>query len=351
MRLLNYRKTIFGLLILSLILILSILYPLYGPADFNKIRILYGENGMKAGVAPFPPSSHFLLGSDRNGADILLMMIYGAKYTILIAFGITILRVFIGGLFGIIFSFWLKFLLPIVKDLLVVFRIIPHIIITLLLITATSTTYVKDGTMFIIAYQMVILVIVGVPSVLISTTDIIQELKGKSFIQSSYLMGASHFHIIKRHLKPFMNSYGLLLFVQQLLNTLVLIMFLGTFNIYLGGISLEEIVGTDQTGSLGIGAHNVPGQVSSLTKEWLGLIGQNYREFYRIPWIVLDPLFAYFFLIFIINMMKKELEAVMEGKFKNRQTKKGQKKKTQGNNPAPPLSPDFTFLNKTDLEN
>ena len=351
MRIVNYKKTILGLSILSLILILSFLYPLYGPADFNKTRILSDENGNIIGVPPFPPSFHFILGSDRNGADILLMMIYGAKYTILIAFGITILRVLIGGLFGIIFSFWLKLFLPILKDLFVVFRIIPHIIITLLLITATSTTYVKDGAVFIIAYQMIILVIVGIPSVLISTSDIIQELKGKSFIQSSYLMGASHFHIIKRHLKPFISSYGLLLFVQQLLNTLVLIMFLGTFNIYLGGISLEEIVGTSETGSLGIGAHNVPGQVSSLTKEWSGLIGQNYREFYRIPWIVLDPLFGYFFLIFLINMIKKELETGMAGNFKNRRSKKLQKDNNQDDYTVPPLSPDFTFQTKTELEN
>ncbi|WP_142384102.1 ABC transporter permease [Neobacillus cucumis] len=336
---------------MSLILFISLLYPLYGPSDFNKTRILHDENGVMIGMPPFPPSSHFILGTDRNGADILLMMIYGAKYTILIAFGITILRVFIGGLLGIIFSFWLKILLPLVKDLFVVFRIIPHIILTLLLITATSTTYVKDGTVFIITYQMIILVIVGVPSVLVSTSDIIQELKGKSFIQSSYLMGAGHFHIIKRHLKPFMSSYGLLLFVQQLLNTLVLIMFLGTFNIYLGGISLDEIVGTAEFGSLGIGAHNVPGQVSSLTKEWSGLIGQNYREFYRVPWIVLDPLFAYFFLIFLINMMKKELESIIEGHFKNHRSKKVHKNKTQDSNMVPPLSPDFTFPNKTELEN
>ncbi|MEH7095832.1 hypothetical protein [Neobacillus vireti] len=347
MRILNYKKTILGFSILFLILILSFLYPLYGPADFNKIRILSDENGNRLGLPPFPPSFRFILGSDRNGADILLMMIYGAKYTILIAIGITILRVLIGGLLGILFSFWLKLLLPIVKDLFVVFRIIPHIIITLLLITATSTTYVKDGALFIIAYQMIILVIVGVPSVLISTSDIIQELKGKSFIQGSYLMGASHFHIIKRHLKPFMASYGLLLFVQQLLNTLVLIMFLGTFNIYLGGISPEEIVGTAETGSLGIGAHNVPGQVSSLTKEWSGLIGQNYREFYRVPWIVLDPLFAYFFLIFLINMIKKELEAVMAGNYKNRRPKIIMKNNTQDDRTAP----DFTFQTKTELEN
>ena len=342
MKMVKYKKTILGLFILSIILILSFLYPLYGPADFNKAQYLYDKNGKMNGSPPFPPSTHNILGSDRNGADILFMMIYGAKYTILISFGITFLRVFIGGILGILFSFWLNVLLPIVKDVLTIFRILPHIIITLLLISATSLTFVKGGAMFIIVYQMIILVIVGIPSVLVSTTDIIKELKGKSFIQSSYLMGASHFYILKRHLKPYMASYGLLLFVQQLLNTFVLIMFLATFNIYLGGISPEEIVGTEQIFGAGLFAKYIPGQVSSLTKEWSGLIGQNYREFYRVPWLVLDPLFAYFFLIFIINMMKKELETVLESFYKKEKSKK-EKNKTQDNNYTIHSS-DFTFL-------
>jgi peptide/nickel transport system permease protein len=79
---LKYKKTILGLFILSFILILSFLYPLYGPVDFNKALYIYDKNGKMNGFPPFPPSTHNILGSDRNGADILLMMIYGAKYTI-----------------------------------------------------------------------------------------------------------------------------------------------------------------------------------------------------------------------------------------------------------------------------
>ncbi|MEH7115977.1 hypothetical protein V7128_00955 [Neobacillus vireti] len=345
MKILKYKKTILGLAMIIFLLILSLFYPLYGPEDFNKIKYSYDKNGEMIGKPPFHPSSHNLLGSDRNGADILLMMIYGAKYTILISFGITVLRVLIGGLLGIVFSFWLKIIFPIVKDLLTIFRILPHLIIILLLMTSTSLTYVKNGTMFILIYQMIILVIVGIPSVLVSTTDIIQDLKGKSFTQSSYLMGASHYFVIKRHLKPYMASYGLLLFVQQLLNTLVLIMFLATFNIYMGGISSEEIVGTEQNFGAGLFAKTIPGQVSSLTKEWAGFIGQNYREFYRVPWLVLDPLFAYFLLTYIINMIKKEVETGMESFYKKDRPKKEKKNKPHDNKTTSIHTADFTFLN------
>jgi peptide/nickel transport system permease protein len=75
---------------------------------------------------------------------------------------------------------------------------------------------------------------------------------------------------------------------------------LGAFGIYIGGISKEEVVGL-----------NFP---NSFSKEWAGLIGQNYGEFYRSPWIVTAPLMCYFGLILMFNMMKKELESSMDPK-------------------------------------
>ncbi|MDN3016466.1 hypothetical protein PH210_09650 [Paenibacillus sp. BSR1-1] len=298
MKALHYKNTIIGLSILGIVLILSLLYPLYGPEDFNKVMYLYDKKGNLIGVPPIPPSSHYFLGSDRNGADILLMMIYGAKFTLLSAFGVTFIRVLIGGALGIIFSLWLKRLLPILKDFLLVFNLVPPIIITLVLMFPVSTTYIEDSVYSILFYQIIILIIMGVPSVLIMTTEIIDEMKGKSFIQCSYLMGGNHFHVLKTHLKPFLTSYGFLMAIQHLLNTLVLIMYLGAFQVYLGGVSREEVRGLPI--------------LNSISKEWAGLIGQNYREFFMSPWVVLIPLTCYFLLIIIINMIKKEIEVSLD---------------------------------------
>jgi peptide/nickel transport system permease protein len=303
----KYKKTIIGLSILLFLLVLSFMYPLYGPKDFNKVRFLYDQKGSIIGVAPLRPSAHNLLGSDRNGADILLMLVYGAKFTLLMSLGVTIFRVFFGGIFGIILSLWLKRLLPVVKDFLSVFNLVPPIIITLFLMLPVSgyviegsvSHYVtKDSLYIVLLYQMIVLVIMGIPTVLLTTVEVIEKLKRETFIQSSYLMGASHFRVLKTHLKPFLKSYGLLMTIQHYINTLVLIMFLGAFGIYIGGISKEEVVGL-----------NVP---NSFSKEWAGLIGQNYGEFYRSPWIVIDPLICYLVLILIINMIKKELETSMD---------------------------------------
>lgn len=331
MKLFRYKKTILGFSLLFVLLIVSLLYPLYGPKDFNSVFFLYDNKGELVGVPPIPPSSYYPLGSDRNGADMLYMILYGAKFTLLIAFGVTILRVLIGGFLGVLFSLWFKKLLPIAKDFLLVFNLVPPIIITLVLMSRV-TMYIEDAIFSIMFYQMIVLVIIGIPSVLLMTSDIIEEIKGKSFIMCSYLMGGDHLHVLKTQLKPFLKSYGLLMFFQQLLNTFILIMYLGAFQIYIGGASKFGIRGLD-----------IP---YSNSKEWAGLIGQNIYEFFRAPYLVLFPLICYFVIILIINMIKKELEANMdlnslEFNFKKRKFKK---ELTSGEvTPSTKTTANFTF--------
>ncbi|WP_413298810.1 hypothetical protein AA0X95_14085 [Bacillus sp. 1P10SD] len=327
----KYKKTFFGLSFLLIVLIISLMYPLYGPADFDKVFFLYDNKGDLVGVPPIPPSSFYLLGTDRNGSSLLLMILYGAKFTILIAIGVTILRVLFGGLIGIIFSFWLKPLLPVVKDFLIVYKIVPPIIITLVLMARVSF-YMKDAIYGIMLYQIVILAIVGIPSVIVTTSEIIEELTKKSFILTSYLMGGSHFHVLKKQIKPFLSSYGVLIAVQQLLNTFILIMYLGVFKIYIGGVSKDNVRGVET--------------FNSNSKEWAGLIGQNFDEFYRAPYLVYIPLICYFILILIVTMIKKELEETMDinslgFKLKKKKIKKVQQKQDQGKTTI--VATDFTL--------
>ncbi|MGG3563358.1 hypothetical protein ABES03_17335 [Neobacillus rhizosphaerae] len=316
----KYKKTIWGSSFLLCVLIISLLYPLYGPSDFDKVFFLYDDKGDLVGVPPLPPSSYYLLGTDRNGESILLMLLYGAKFTILIALSVTILRVVVGGILGIIFSLWLKPLLLVIKDYLLVYKIVPPIIITLVLMGRVSF-YMEDAIYGIILYQIVVLAIVGIPSVIVTTSEIIEELSKKSFILTSYLMGGSHFHVLKRQIKPFLTSYGILIGIQQLLNTFILIMYLGIYKIYIGGISKGNVRGLET--------------FNSNSKEWAGLIGQNFDEFYRAPYLVYIPLICYFILILIVTMIKKELEETMNinslgFKLKNKKIKKDQQKQDQG---------------------
>lgn len=299
----NYKKTIIGSTILILLLVMSCLYPYYGPKDYNHQVLVYDDQGKITGRAPFPPSSEHWLGTNRNGEEFHWLLLYGAKFTLIATFGVALLRVLIGGVVGIFISLWAPFLKSYFKDFFLTFRYIPSILIAIILmIPIANGFYDYVAISSIVTYQIIILVFIGFPSVVLFTSDVTDELLKTSFVQSSYLMGASKFHVLKRQLLPYMRSYGILFSVQQLLSTLHITMQLGIFGLFLGGKNRGGIFGYDD-----------PPKPATLSNEWAGLIGQSFGDLILSPWVALVPALAYFVVIFIVNMMKKEMEDNLSG--------------------------------------
>ncbi|MEH7298954.1 ABC transporter permease [Neobacillus drentensis] len=297
----SYKKTIFGTGIIFIVLLMSLLYPVFGPEDYNKQTIIYDNDGSVIGKAPFPPSLSHPVGTDENGQDIMLMMIDGMKVTVLCAILVTVLRVIFGGLTGIIFSFWLSKAVPYFKDLFIGFRYVPTLIIAITFMSPIASATSQLPMMYTMMFQIFVLFLVAFPTVTLSSLEIVNDLRKRTFIESSNLMGANSLFLIRRHLLPYFKSYGLLMMVQQFLATLVLIMHLGLFEFFLGGAVAEGIFG-----------YETPPRAASLSNEWSGLIGQNFEVFVHFPWIVLCVMLGFFFLIGIVNMIKKELEEKMK---------------------------------------
>jgi peptide/nickel transport system permease protein len=298
----KYPKTIIGSLFLLCLLVMSILYPYYGPKDYNHQVLVKNEQGKILGRAPFPPSEEHFLGTNRNGEDIHWLLLYGAKFTLITAFGVAVLRVIAGGIAGVFLSLWAPSLKSYFKDFFLTFRYIPSILIGILLMKSIVGDFSDVAISSIVTYQIIILVFIGFPSVTLFASDVTDELLKTSFVQSSYLMGASKFHILKRQLLPYMRSYGILFTVQQLISTLHITMQLGLFGMFLGGLNRAGIFGYDE-----------PEKPATLSNEWAGLIGQNFHDFMMAPWVVLAPVGGFFIVIFIANFMKKELEENLNG--------------------------------------
>jgi peptide/nickel transport system permease protein len=294
----NYKKTIIGSTILLLLLFLSCLYPYYGPKDYNHQILVKDEQGKVIDRAPFPPSGEHWLGTNRNGEDLHWLLLYGAKFTLITAFGVALLRVFIGGIVGIFMSLWAPFIKSYFKDFFLSFRYIPSILLGIILMSPIAGGFYDNVAISsIVTYQIIILVFIGFPSVVLFVSDIADELLKTSFVQCSYLMGAGKFHIFKRQLLPYMRSYSILFTVQQLLSTLHITMQLGIFGLFLGGLNRAGVFGYDR-----------PPKPATLSNEWAGLIGENFDDLILAPWVALVPTLAYFFVIIIVNLMKKEIE-------------------------------------------
>jgi peptide/nickel transport system permease protein len=294
----NYKKTILGFSLVLGLFIASILYPLYGDKDYNEEFYIYNEQGDLIAKAPTPPTPDHLLGTDRNGQDMVYIHLYGAKFTIAAAFIITILRVLAGVTTGIIIALWLPKLKIYFKDLFLGFRFVPSLIIAIFMMSPFIDRFTGIPVWTIASYQIGVLTIIAYPAIVLMTIDYMDEVQRKSFVLSSYLMGASRYHVLKKHIWPFLKSIGLLMFVQQLYSTLIILMHLGVFKAYLGGQTKGGIFTADD---------GVP-PPETLSNEWGGLIGQNFKVMIQYPWIVLSTMFFFFVLIATTNMMKKELE-------------------------------------------
>ncbi|WP_066304512.1 hypothetical protein [Bacillus sp. FJAT-29814] len=330
----EYKKTIIGSAILLLLLAASFLYPAYGPADFNKQIFVKDEQGNILDKAPFPPSEKHILGTDRNGQDMHLLFLYGAKFTLIIAFVVSSFRVLVGGVVGLFMSLWAPYLKSYFKDFFITMRYIPLIFLGIVLMGPTIGAVTDLPLASVVSFQVLMLVFIGIPTVTIFASEITEQLLAQSFVQSSYLMGASKFHIFRRQLMPYIRSYGILLFVQQLLSTLQLTMHLGIFGLFLGGQAVGGIFGYLEP----------PPKPASLSMEWAGLIAQNFNDFNMAPWTIFVPIGGFFIVIFIVNMMKKELE---ENIFGEQLSKVSRKKKLDI--PKASLLPTkggFEFVNK-----
>ncbi|WP_160718759.1 hypothetical protein [Bacillus sp. USDA818B3_A] len=297
----NYKKTMFGAVILLLLFLLSYLYPLYGPVDFNKKILVTDEAGNYIGRAPFRPSLEHILGTDRNGQEMHLLLLYGAKFTLITAITVAILRVLLGGIMGVFLSVYFPYLTKYFKDFFIIFRYIPAAFLGIVLMMPVMGSF-ESPSSAVITYQLLILVFLGFPSVTILAAELTDEWLKQSFIQSSFLMGASKIHIIRTHLMPFFRSYGVLFIFQQLISSLQVTMHLGIFGFFLGGETIGGVFGYDE-----------PPKAASLSNEWAGLIGQNYNDFSRAPWTVFAPILGFLVIIWIVNMMKHEIEANING--------------------------------------
>ncbi|MBT2678967.1 hypothetical protein J7E38_08135 [Bacillus sp. ISL-35] len=329
----NYRKTIIGSLLIIGLFTVSLMYPLYGDKDFHEEFYIYDKNGSIIDRAPTPPTLDHPLGTDRNGQDMVYIHLYGAKFTIAAVFTITALRILIGVLTGIVIAIWLPGMKIYFKDFFLGFRYVPGLIIVLFLMAPVTGHYTGMSVWIAVAYQIGVLTLVAYPAIVILVIEFIEELQKKSFVLSSYLMGGSSFHILKKHMWPFLKSTGTLMIVQQILSTLVIIMHLGIFEYFLGGRTKG-------------GIFTLPGDIpvaETLSNEWGGLIGQNSRVMLQYPWMVLSTMVFFFFLIVVLNMMKKELEGNLETDRIDFNSKRKKTKQLQADRSASPVA--FRLIN------
>ena len=262
------RSALLGLILVCIVVLAAIFAPLIAPHpeavwDMNpKLRLL-------------PPSSTWLLGTDRMGADIFSRVIYGARITLLIAIVAVGASMLVGVPIGLIAGWngnWFGEGLMRVSD---VFLAVPQIVLAIAIaqtlgpsienvILALSVTYWPWFTRLVYAE--------------------VKALKNETFIEAAIALGVAPWRIVLLHVLP------------NVASPIIVRASIGMGFTILTAASL---------GFLGLGA-------PPPAPEWGRMISKS-REF--LPqswWYALAPGFAIFILVMGFNLLGDGLRDILD---------------------------------------
>ncbi len=208
---------------------------------------------------------------------------------------ISFFRILCGTCIGILLSLFAPKLKRFFQACSEVFYYIPTLFIAFILITPVNIVITSnaDGlnpNISFTFYQVLVLIFVALPTLSLYISSEVDEFMKRDYILSSQLLGASRFHIMKKHLRVLLLDRLFVLFMEHIVQTLILVIHLALLNIVIGGIQMRELY----DGVL---------KPVSLSNDWAGLIGLNRNEMNLSWWIIFYTLASFFITILFIKLM------------------------------------------------
>lgn len=283
---------VIGFSIIAFFLVGSFVYEwIWGNIPRQVYYIMEGGRAVEG--APISPNWQFPLGSDQYGYDMLGKLMLGAKYTILAALAVGVLRMLIAVPLGYILGTYLDKHRKWISSLADSMHYIPLTLFAAFVLTPVLWMPQEGFTTTIwerIGVQVVIMALLTVPIVAILIANEAALLRDKEYILAAKTLGAGRFRIIRKHLYPQMREKIAVLYGQQVMETFIVFAHLGLLNLFLGGtkISYDPMFGDPPM---------------SISYEWAGLFGSTFRYLQGAPWLPLAPVLFIALTIFAVSLM------------------------------------------------
>jgi peptide/nickel transport system permease protein len=278
-----------------LVVVISYGYSLFFQDDIKPEKIVYDANGEVIDTAPFPPSLRHPLGTDRAGNDMLLRIIEGAKYTVLIVVGVAVIRFLVSLFISYLLVFPLRKIRGLILSFLLPFQYVPSFILVIVLSIGLLSPNAQLSFWELIFYQFMVILLVGIPILVNVLTDEMRNVLGSDFIEASYLLGATNFHVFIKQMIPVLYNRMSVLFLQQLSSALLLLIHLGVFQYFIGGKREGRVSGEGEEA-----------KYLSESGEWAGMIGQSIDDFLSAPWIFFGPLTVATLFLLVLSFLSGE---------------------------------------------
>ncbi len=92
-----------SLAVVILIIVIAIAAPVFAHlTGHGPNEQFFGKYARRNGFLPAPPSSHFWLGTDTSGRDLLVRIVYGARVSLIVGIGATVITITVGVVMGLL---------------------------------------------------------------------------------------------------------------------------------------------------------------------------------------------------------------------------------------------------------
>jgi peptide/nickel transport system permease protein len=265
-RLRGRNAFIVGLAIIGVLMLVSLLAPLFAPYDPTAI---HAEDGLKS------PSATYLLGTDNLGRDILSRIIYAARTSLLVALGSVIVAGVVGVPLGLIAGYTRGKVDSVIMRLLDAILAFPVILLAILVVASLGTRTVN--LVFTIGF-------VFIPYFTRLVRGDVLSLREREFVEASRASGATDRHLIWRVILPNILSPVI---VQASLT-----------------MSLAVLIEAALS-YLGLG-------VQDPTPAWGSMLQNSQLYLHQAPWFVLAPGICIFVTVLAFNLVGDGFRDVLD---------------------------------------
>lgn len=266
-------KALFGLTVLSVLVICGLFAPLLAPFDPVK------QDLMRAMIAPQPGGPH-VLGTDHVGRDLLSRLIYGARVSLLIAVAVVLFSGAFGVALGVVSGYFGGRTDSVIQKFLEVFWAFPPLLLAIAIVA-----FLGQGL------GIVILALASqrwIPYCRMSRAEAM-ALRDREFVVAARSLGAGHLRVLWHHILP-----------NILPSTLVV----GTFAM------ATAIISEAALSFLGLG---VPPTIPT----WGGMLADARSYISTSWWMALFPGLCIFVTLLGINLLGDVLRARFDPKIRN----------------------------------
>lgn len=183
----QHRAGLTGLIFLIAIALIAALAPIIAPSHLLDVTQLTDQPKFA------PPSLEHPLGTDHQGRQLWVRMVWGAQVSLMVGVAATLVSMLIGTLVGIAaghFTGWVGGLLMRIIDF---FLVLPALILAIVLSAVLSRGV------------LTIIIAIGVTS-WAGTARVVRAqtltVESRDYIHRARALGAGHWHIIIKHLLP-----------------------------------------------------------------------------------------------------------------------------------------------------